>query len=223
MYKYLKRVLDIIISIVIILILLPLFFIIIFLLKFSGEGVVFYLQKRVGFQNKEFKILKFATMLEKSASMEGGLITYKKDPRLLPLGGFLRTTKINELPQLVNIFLGQMSFVGPRPVMHESFLAYPEDIKNSIYNIIPGLTGIGSIIFRDEENLITNIKNAGGDTWDFYRNKIYPYKGVLEIWYQKNVSFKTDIKIIFLTAWYILFPKSNLVYNFFKDLPKRNF
>ena len=160
-------------------------------------------------------------MLKNSPNMPGGIITLKKDPRITPLGGFLRSTKINELPQLINIIKGEMSIVGPRPVMPISFAAYPDEIKNSIYQVPPGLTGIGSIIFRDEEALITRVKNQGGDTWNFYQESIYPYKGALELWYQDHVSFYTDLMLIFLTAWVILFPKSNLPFTVFKDLPKR--
>ena len=115
----------------------------------TGEGYVFYFQERVGYKNKLFDIYKFATMLKDSVNMKGGLITTKKDPRITSMGGFLRKSKINELPQLLNIFFGDMSVVGPRPVMQKSFDAYPEDVKQVIYDAKPGLTGIGSLVFRD--------------------------------------------------------------------------
>ena len=88
-----------------------------------------------------------------------------------------------------------MSVVGPRPVMRVSFESYPNKVQKVIYNVRPGLTGIGSIIFRDEEELITNVKNNGGDTWSFYKDKIYPFKGELEIWYQNNISFFWTLKL----------------------------
>ena len=116
-----------------------------------------------------------------------------------------------------------MSVVGPRPVMKASFEAYPLKIQKVIYNVKPGLTGIGSIIFRDEEDLISNIKNDGGDIWDFYKNTIYPFKGEVEIWYQNNKSFFLDIKLIFITAWVIFSPNSKIYEKLFKDLPKRSF
>jgi lipopolysaccharide/colanic/teichoic acid biosynthesis glycosyltransferase len=162
-------------------------------------------------------------MLLNSPNMAGGIMTTKKDPRITPMGGFLRKSKINELPQLFNILLGDMSFVGPRPVMQLSFDAYPEAVKEVIYNVKPGLTGIGSIVFRDEEELISNIKEKGQDTWDFYSNKLYPFKGKLEIWYQSNQSFSVDFKIILITAWVILNSNSTIVYKTFKSLPKREF
>lgn len=223
MYLIFKRFCDILFSSILLIILSPLLIPIMIGLKFTGEGYIFYKQERVGFKNKKFSILKFATMLKDSPNMAGGVITTKKDPRITPLGGFLRKSKINELPQLINIFLGDMSFVGPRPVMPISFNAYPPEVQSVIYNVKPGLTGIGSIIFRDEEELITTIKNKGEDTWSFYKDKIYPFKGLVEKWYHFNISLYTDLMIILITAIVIVFPKSDIVYKIFKTLPKRLF
>ncbi len=192
-------------------------------LKLTGEGYIFYHQDRIGHKNINFNILKFATMLKDSPNMDGGVITMKRDPRITPMGGFLRKTKINEIPQLFNVLRGEMSFVGPRPVMPVSFAQYPEDVKKVIYNVPPGITGIGSIIFRDEEELITQAKEDGKDPWDFYKNQIYPYKGRVEEWYQANQSFSVDFMVLFLTAWVILFPESDLIYKVFPSIPKRDF
>jgi lipopolysaccharide/colanic/teichoic acid biosynthesis glycosyltransferase len=223
MYKIVKRFFDILSSLVALLVLAPLLVPIIVGLKLTGEGHIWYFQERIGFKNKNFNIWKFATMLRDSPNMTGGIITTKKDPRITPMGDFLRKSKINELPQLINILRGDMSVVGPRPVMQVSFDAYPDDVKKVIYNVKPGLTGIGSVIFRDEEEIITKVKDSGGDTWEFYINSIYPFKGAVEKWYQNNQSFWTDVKIIILTAWAIVSPESELVYKWFKDLPKRSF
>jgi len=223
MYLIFKRACDIVLSSIMLLILSPLLIPIVIGLKLTGEGYIFYKQERIGFKNKKFYILKFATMLLDSPNMAGGIMTTKKDPRITPMGGFLRKSKINELPQLLNILLGDMSFVGPRPVMPISFNAYPESVQEVIYNVKPGLTGIGSIVFRDEEELISNIKEKGLDTWEFYSNKLYPFKGKLEIWYQSNQSFSVDFKIIVITAWVILNSDSTIVYKTFKSLPKREF
>ena len=223
MYYLLKRVFDVLSSVIAIIILSPLLIPVIIGLKLTGEGYIFYKQERVGYKNKPFLIWKFATMLKDSANMPGGIMTTKKDPRITLMGGFLRKSKINELPQLFNIFFGSMSVVGPRPVMKISFEAYPNEIQKVIYNVKPGLTGIGSIIFRDEEGLISEVKNNGGDLWEFYKGKIYPFKGELEIWYQNNKSFILDMKLIFLTAWVILVPASKIYEKWFKDLPKRSF
>ena len=129
MYNILKRIFDILVSGIAILILSPLLIPVIIGLKLTGEGYIFYKQERVGYKNKSFLIWKFATMLKDSANMPGGIMTTKKDPRITPMGGLLRKTKINELPQLFNIFFGRMSVVGPRPVMKLSFEAYPNEIQ----------------------------------------------------------------------------------------------
>ena len=223
MYKFSKRIFDIVSSSIVCIILAPFLLPIVILLRLTSEGEVFYLQERIGLNKKPFMIFKFATMLKNSSKMAGGIITVKNDPRVTFMGGFLRKSKINELPQLLNIIIGDMSVVGPRPVMKASFEAYPSKIQEVIYNVKPGLTGIGSIIFRDEEDLISNIKNDGGDIWDFYKNTIYPFKGEVEIWYQNNKSFFLDIKLIFITAWVIFFPNSKIYEKLFKDLPKRSF
>ncbi len=223
MYKIFKRASDIVSSLIALLLLSPLLIPIVIGLKLTGEGYIFYFQKRVGLKNKHFNIYKFATMLKDSVNMQGGLITTKNDPRITPMGGFLRKSKINELPQLLNILFGHMSVVGPRPVMQKSFDQYPEEVQKVIYNVKPGLTGIGSIVFRDEEELITKVRDNGGDTWEYYKNTIYPHKGKLEQWYQENQSFFTDLKIIFATAWVVIKPNSNIVYSWFKGIPKRNF
>ena len=223
MYRLFKRGADFILSLILILILLPILLPIMIGLKLTGEGYIFYFQERIGYQNKPFNVYKFATMLKDSPNMKGGLITTNKDPRITPMGGFLRKTKINELPQIFNILFGQMSFVGPRPLMKKSFDTYSNEVQKLIYKSVPGLTGIGSIVFRDEEALLTEVKNSGKDPWAFYKDVIYKHKGELELWYQENKSFFTDFKVILLTAWVVLFPQSNLVYNWFPDLPKRLF
>lgn len=223
MYKYIKRFFDFFFSLIVLLLISPILIPVMIGLKLTGEGYIWYFQERVGFKQKLFDIWKFATMLKDSPNMKGGLITTKRDPRLTPLGGFLRKSKINELPQIINIIKGDMSIVGPRPVMVKSFEQYPQDVQEVIYNVMPGLTGIGSIIFRDEEELITEVKESGGNTWDFYINKIYPFKGKVESWYQKNRSFFLDFSIIFITAWVIIFPNSDILYKLYPSIPRRTF
>lgn len=216
------RIIDVLLSLLALLILLPLFIPIVFILLLTGEHKVFYLQTRVGYKNKDFKIIKFATMLSNSANMGTGSLTLKNDPRVLPFGTFLRKTKINELPQILNIIIGDLSIVGPRPQMRVDFEKYSNDVQKKIYNIRPGLTGIGSIIFRDEESLISfAAKNE--NPHDFYKRVIAPYKGELEIWYQSHRSLFLDSQLIFLTAWAIVVPETRLYEKWFKDLPKRNF
>ena len=153
--------------------------------------------------------------------MGTGSITLQNDPRVTKIGSFLRKTKINELPQIINILKGDISLVGPRQLVTKTFLAYNNEVQSKIYNVKPGLTGIGSIVFRDEESIISAVKDE--DPHGFYKRVIAPYKGQLEIWYQENNSFFLDLQLIFMTAWVILFPNSRLYENWFKDLPARNF
>lgn len=220
MYHFFKRIIDLLISGIVFLICLPLFIPILILQLLTGEGYVFYFQKRIGFKRRYFDIWKFATMLKDSPNIGTGSITLRNDPRVTPMGKFLRPTKLNELPQVINVLKGDLSIVGPRPLVDRTFNAYTKDIQDKIYQVKPGITGIGSIIFRDEELLISN---SNEDPHIFYKKVIAPYKGALEMWYQKNASLLTDFKIIFLTAWVIISPKSDLPYKIFKDLPKRTF
>ena len=221
MYKFFKRLLDIVVSLLALVILAPVLLPIVLILRFSAEGYVFYFQERIGKDRVNFKIIKFATMLKDSPNLSSGSITLSGDWRVTKPGKFLRKTKINELPQIINILKGDISLVGPRPLVEKTFSAYSEKIQSSIYNVKPGLTGIGSIIFRDEESIISAIKEE--DPHEFYKRVIAPYKGELEMWYQKNNSFFLDLQLIFLTAWVIIFPTSKLYEKWFKDLPKRNF
>ena len=221
MYKFSKRLLDIIISLLALIILSPLLLPIIIILRFSAEGYVFYFQDRIGKDRVNFKIIKFATMLKDSPNLASGSITLSGDWRVTKPGKFLRKTKINELPQIINILKGDISLVGPRPLVTKTFTAYNEDVQSKIYNVKPGLTGIGSIIFRDEESIISAVKDE--DPHEFYKRVIAPYKGELEMWYQSNCSFFLDLQLIFMTAWVILSPTSKLYEKWFKDLPKRSF
>ena len=221
MYSLSKRLLDVIVSIIALTLLLPLFIPIIILLRITAEGEVFYFQERIGLKNSRFQIWKFATMLKNSMDMGTGSITLQNDFRVTPIGKFLRKTKINELPQIINILKGEISLVGPRPLVTKTFSAYTEEIQSSIYNVKPGLTGIGSIVFRDEESLISAVKDE--DPHEFYKRVIAPYKGELEMWYQSHKSFILDLQLIFMTAWVILFPESRLYEKWFKELPKRDF
>ena len=218
MYKLIKRITDILIATIALILLSPILIPSIIILLFTGEHEVFYFQKRLGYKNRIFNICKFASMMKNSPNIGTGEITLRNDPRVTKFGKILRMTKINELPQIINIFKGDMSIVGPRPLMEVSFKQYPEEVQQKIYNCKPGMTGIGSLIFRDEEKIVSDAP----DPKAMYKN-IYLYKGELELWYQGKVSLYTDFMIIFLTAWSILFPKNNLTNKIFKDLPARPF
>ena len=123
---------------------------------------------------------------------------------------------------MFNIFLGDMSIVGPRPLVDKTFAPYSDEVKAKIYNVKPGLTGIGSIVFRDEEAILTECVEKGMSIDEAYAKIVSPYKGALEMWYQEHIGFWTDCWLIFLTAWVIVFSESQLVFKVFKDLPKRD-
>ena len=211
------RTLDILFSSLALILLLPLFCIISLILKLSGENKVFFLQKRVGKNNQKFNLIKFATMLENSPNIGTGTITIKNDPRILPFGHFLRKTKINELPQLINVLTGEMSLIGPRPLTDNEFNQYADSIKTKLNTLSPGLSGIGSIVFRNEENIIGNdITNVN----EVYRKKIIPLKGELEVLYVNNKNIYTYFVLIIMTLIVIFIPNTKIYYKIFRDLPK---
>ena len=212
-----QRFFDILFSGIAIIILSPLLLITMIILKCTGEHEVFYLQTRMGKGGKPFGIIKFATMLKNSMNMGAGGVTVRNDPRILPVGRVLRKTKINELPQLFNIFIGQMSIVGWRPLVVSSYELYSDEVKSYISTVSPGLSGVGSIIFRDEEKYYQDLL----DPMEFYNRVILPYKGQVEIWYVQHKSIVLYFKIIILTVISVINPKSNLYLKWFKGLPER--
>jgi len=214
-----KRITDILLSGIAIIVFFPIGLLIAIILKLTGERCVFYVQERVGKDGRIFGLLKFATMLKNSPNMKGAYITSKNDPRILPFGKFLRKTKLNEVPQLINVLKGDMSVVGPRPQVQKHLDMYPDLLRQEVIKIKPGLTGIGSIVFRDEESLL---EKASVPKETFYKDVIAPFKAELEIWYIKNQSFWLDIQLIFITAWVILFTDSQLYTRLFTTLPKLN-
>lgn len=210
-----QRFFDIVFSLSALFCLSPLLLPVVVVLRFSGEGEIFFLQRRVGRGGKLFDLYKFATMLKNSPNLGSGTVTLKSDPRVLPVGKFLRKTKINELPQLLNVLLGEMSVVGPRPQTPRCFDVFPENLKVIITNIRPGLSGLGPIVFRNEESILADNEASV----DFYDQVIAPYKGEVEAWYVENQTFFSYFAVIFLTITVVVFPRSNLVWKVFPDLP----
>ena len=212
------RLFDIIFSGVALAILSPLLVPLIVILRLTGEGEVFYRQLRVGFCGERFNIYKFATMLRDSPNIGAGTLTMKNDPRVLPVGSFLRKTKINELPQLLNIFIGDMSFVGPRPLVPEGEKNYTQDQARIIRSVRPGVTGIGSLILRDEESYYAHRSDAR----EFYIHVISPYKASLEIWYINNSSVPLNILILVSTVLAVIVPSLDVTrfFNSLPDMPK---
>lgn len=208
-----QRFFDIFFSGLAILILSPLIILLLLILRFTGEGEIFFSQERIGKNMKSFSLLKFATMLKNSENMGAGTVTLRNDSRVLPVGKFLRKTKLNELPQLFNIFLGDMSIIGPRPLHTKQFSFYEEYDQKVISSVVPGLSGMGSIIFRDEERLL----QGSEDPDKIYKEKITPEKARLERFYIKNQSLYLYFKLIILTVIAIASPNLNMKI-FFKSL-----
>jgi lipopolysaccharide/colanic/teichoic acid biosynthesis glycosyltransferase len=211
-----ERFFDIIFSGLALIIFSPMLLPIFVMLKFSAEGEVFFTQERIGKDGKIFKLLKFATMLKDSPNIGTGTVTMKEDPRVLPIGKFLRKTKINELPQLLNIFIGDMSLIGPRPLTHQTFGSYSASTQVVVKRVKPGLSGVGSIIFHNEEDIM----QGEFASVDFYDNVIAPYKGSIEKWFVSNKNLKVYFLLIILTIWVVLKPSTNIIWRIFKDLPE---
>lgn len=211
-----ERFFDVIFSGLALLVLMPFLIPIIIILRFSGEGEIFFIQERIGRGGKIFKLYKFATMLKDSPNIGTGTVTMKDDPRVLPVGKFLRKTKINELPQLLNIIFGDMSVIGPRPLTSQTFGAYSQSNQEIIKQVRPGLSGVGSIIFRGEEDIM----KGSSASVEFYDNFIAPYKGSLEEWFVANKGIYIYFLAIFITVLAVLFPTTKIAWVLFKDLPE---
>ena len=209
-----QRIFDILFSVLALLVTLPLLIPILILLRLTKEGEVYFLQERVGRNGEIFYLYKFATMLKNSPNMDLGSVTVKNDPRILPIGWFMHKTKINELPQLLNVLFGDMTLIGPRPLTVRNFRIYTENTQNVIVRVRPGLFGVGSIIFRDEEGILDGAKSS----LNFYDGFIAPYKGELEVWYVENAPLKLYFKAILMTIYVIFNKKSTLPWVDFRGL-----
>jgi len=215
-FPTMTRFFDILFSSLALLLLSPILIVVAIILRFTGEGEVFFRQQRVGEGGRMFGLLKFATMLRDSPNLGSGLLTVKNDPRVLPFGRFLRKTKLNELPQLINIFVGDMSVIGPRPQARPHFEVYSEAVKVRLKTVRPGLSGIGSIVFRDEENIL----ECAADKERFYADVIAPYKGALECWYIDRQGLVMYFTLIWLTIVAVLAPSSSAYRSVLRDLPE---
>lgn len=193
-----KRLFDIVASACGLILLSPLFFIVSVWIKLDSIGPVFYRQVRVGRYNKDFKIFKFRTMMV--GADKGSLVTIGgRDPRVTRIGYYLRKFKIDELPQLINVFIGDMSLVGPRPeVRHYVNYWTPEQLH--VLDVRPGITDPASIKFRNENELMESAE----DPESFYINVIMQEKLKLYLEYVHNASFWYDIKLIFKTIYTVV-------------------
>lgn len=194
-FDFLKRLADVILAALGLLILSPFFGMISLAIKREGPGPVFYRGPRTGRFGREFGILKFRTMLETPESYTGPRITAKGDKRITPLGKWLRDTKLNELPQLWNVLVGEMSLVGPRPEDPEIVKNWPQDARNEILSIRPGITSPASVSYRDEEHRLST-----DDVMAQYMQEILPDKLRLDRLYVRHRSFFGDLDILLWTA-----------------------
>ena len=215
-----KRIIDLLVAASVLLLLAVPLLVIIAILKLTGEHEAFYFQDRIGYKGKIIRVTKFVTMLRNSPNIGMQDITLRNDPRVLPVGKFLRKTKLNEVPQFWDVLAGKLSLVGWRPLMPKGFSDYPLHVQQQIVTVKPGLTGIGSLVFRDEESIIARAENDGRDLRSCYRDDIMPYKGELELWYVAHRSLWTDLKIMTSTAVAILIPGWTGYVNWFSDLPR---
>jgi len=190
-----KRLFDIILSLPGLIVLAPIFLIIGIAIKIDSKGGVFYKQIRVGKNNKDFIIYKFRTMLINADKL--GLLTIgDNDPRITKAGYYLRKYKIDEWPQLFNVLLGNMSFVGPRPEVRK-YVNYYNAKQKQVLNYKPGITDLASITYRNESAILKNQQNPE----DYYIKKILPEKIEINLAYIKQRSLLKDIKVIIKTVF----------------------
>lgn len=195
---FLKRTFDVFASFFGLLVLSPILILIALLIVLTSSGGVFFRQVRVGRNGKEFRIFKFRTMV-KDAEAKGMQITVGNDSRVTTIGKFLRKCKLDELPQLINVLLGQMSFVGYRPEVPK-YVAMYTDYQRNILRIRPGITDLASIEYRDENEVLEQSDNPE----DTYVNDVMQKKLALNIKYMQEMGFWYDLKLIFKTFLAIL-------------------
>lgn len=195
---FVKRCFDICASFFGLLFLAIPFAVIAVIIKLTSDGPVFFRQERVGKDGKVFRIFKFRTMVV-DAEKKGLQITVGKDSRVTGIGKVLRKTKMDELPQLINVFIGQMSFVGPRPEVPR-YVALYSDYERNILRVKPGITELASIVYRDENEVLAKSENPESA----YIHEIMPKKIQLNMEYIQKMSLFYDIKLIFMTFAAIL-------------------
>ena len=193
-----KRIFDLISSAIGLLILSPIFAIVAIWIKLDSSGPILFKQTRVGYAEKNFQICKFRTMVVNAEAI-GAQITTGGDPRITKIGKFLRKYKLDELPQLLNVLMGEMSVVGPRPEVPKYVNLYNAEQKK-VFQVLPGITDLASLEFRNENELLVGKDNAE----EFYIQEIMPRKLLLNLEYIDRVSLLFDLKIIAKTIWRII-------------------
>lgn len=193
-----KRIFDVVASGLGLVAVSPIFLILAIWIKLDSKGPVFYKQMRVGRKNRDFQLYKFRSM--RTGSDKKGLITVGgRDPRVTPVGYYIRKYKLDELPQLINVFIGDMSIVGPRPEVRQYVDLYtPEQMQ--VLSVRPGITDLASIRYHDENELLEQAE----DPEKYYRKVVMPDKLKINREYINKASFWFDIRLIFCTLWTII-------------------
>ena len=193
-----KRIFDIVASGFGLLVMSPVFLILAIWIKLDSKGPVFYRQVRVGRKNRDFRIFKFRSMRVGADKM--GLITVGgHDPRVTRSGYFIRKYKLDEFPQLINVFIGDMSLVGPRPEVRKYVDLYTSE-QMQVFDVRPGVTSLASIRYRNENELLEKVE----DSDQYYINVVMQDKLAIDLEYIRNVSFGYDIRLVFQTFWEII-------------------
>ena len=198
------RVSDIFLSCLAVLFFLPVFILISILLRLTGEGEVIFRQNRIGKNEKYFSLIKFVTMKKDSPSIGTKEITLPDDERVLPVGRYLRKSKLNEIPQLINVIKGDISLIGYRPQTARYWNCFTALQKEILAQHRPGLSGVSSILLRDEEAFLSHFS----DPIDADEKLLMPFKGRVETWYVENKSVSLYFSLIFMTMIKILLPNS---------------
>jgi len=199
----LKRAFDILVASIGLLLLSPLFIVVFILVKLDSPGPGFYRARRVGKDGRVFRMYKFRTMVA-DADKRGSIVTYRGDLRITRIGARLRQKRLDELPQLINVFKGEMSLVGPRPESPEYVTRYTSE-QREILKVKPGITGPMQIVFLDEEENLSNPDTLD----DEYMNVILPLKLAVEMEYMRKQSLGYDFQILAQTAKVLLLDNTN--------------
>ena len=199
MDNFIKRSFDFIVSLISLVLLIPFFFIIAIVIRLDSTGPVFFRQVRIGQYGIPFHIHKFRTMIV-DAEIKGLQVTVRKDPRITRVGNFLRQYKLDELPQLFDVFIGKMSLVGPRPEVPKYVVNYSPKIRDIVFSVKPGITDNASILYYSENDLLTMSNNPE----KVYLEEILPKKLQSYVDYVKHQTFWGDIEIILKTLMLLI-------------------
>ena len=201
---WMKRTFDVVFATIAFLLLSPLFLLGSLLAKLQSRGPVFYKSKRVGKDEVVFEMYKFRTMVVNADTLGGSLTTYR-DTRITPIGRFLRWTKLDELPNLINVIKGEMSLIGPRPEAPD-YVKYYTEIQKQVLLVKPGITGPSQLANRDEEKKLKGQQDAE----HYYITELMPKKLTLDLHYVATQSIATDIRWLLKTFWVVIFPTRGL-------------